>query len=99
VLRTARALPDCRDLMLAVETEKLLGDDQASADGMNRLTGTVTDIVYQGESIRVFIALAGNASVSLRQPSHHVARGRIPSIGAQVSLHPEDTIVVPASTE
>ena len=50
VLRTARALPDCRDPMLAVQTEKLVLDDRASADGMNRLVGTVTDIVYQARA-------------------------------------------------
>jgi putative spermidine/putrescine transport system ATP-binding protein len=101
VLRTARALPQSGDLVLAIQTEKLLLDGDGSTQGMNRLTGTVTDIVYQGESLRVFIALAGNASVSLRQPSHHAARARIPNVGApvHVSLHPEDTIVVPASSD
>src|SRR5262245_2719867 len=101
VLRTARALPGSGDLVLAIQTEKLLLAGEGAGDGMNRLTGTVTDVVYQGESLRVFIALSGNATVSLRQPSHHAARGRIPTIGApvHVSLHPEDTIVVPAATD
>ena len=101
VLKTARALPACGNLMLAIQTEKLLLAEGSAPDGMNRLTGTVADIVYQGESLRIFIALPGDASVSLRQPLHHAARGRIPPIGApvHVSLHPEDTIVVPASAD
>ncbi len=100
VLRTARPLPESGDLVLAVQTEKLLLDHDGLAVGdMNKFTGTVTDVVYQGESLRIFIALPGGASVSLRQPSHHTARARIPPVGApvHVSLHPEDTIVVPAS--
>src|SRR5262249_8546021 len=100
VLRTQRPLPNSGDLVLAIQTEKLLLEGAGSSEGMNRLAGTVSDIVYQGESLRVFIALPGNASVSLRQPAHHAARARIPSIGApiEVSLHPEDTIVVSAAT-
>src|SRR5262249_9698607 len=89
------------DLVLAIQTEKLLLDGEGSTNDMNRLAGRVTEIVYQGESLRVFVALPGNVSVSLRQPSHHAARARVLAIGAPVcvSLHPDDTIVVPALTD
>jgi len=97
LLRSARAIPDGDALMLAVHSEKLLIDDGAQDIACNRLTGTVTDIVYQGESLRIFLALADGIVLSLRQASYHQAYGRIPPLGGSltVTLHPEDTIVVP----
>jgi putative spermidine/putrescine transport system ATP-binding protein len=97
VLRSARPIPASDALMLAVHSEKLLIDDGAEDAARNRLTGTVTDVVYQGESLRIFLALADGTALSLRQPSHHEAHRRIPSVGGSltVTLHPEDTIVVP----
>ena len=50
-------IPDGDALMLAVHSEKLLIDDGAQDAACNRLTGTVTDVVYQGESLRIFLAL------------------------------------------
>ena len=97
LLRSARAIPDGDALMLAVHSEKLLIDDGAQDAACNRLTGTVTDIVYQGESLRIFLALSDGTVLSLRQPSHHAAYRNIPPQGSPltVTLHPADTIVVP----
>jgi putative spermidine/putrescine transport system ATP-binding protein len=101
ILRSARAIPDREALMLAVHSEKLLIDDGTADGSRNRLTGTVTDIVYQGESLRIFLALPGGTALSLRQPSHHEAYRRIPPLGGRltVTLHPEDTIIVPKVPE
>jgi putative spermidine/putrescine transport system ATP-binding protein len=101
ILRSARAIPDGDALVLAVHSEKLLIDDGVGDAVRNRLTGTVTDIVYQGESLRIFLALPGGTALSLRQPSHHEAYRRIPPLGGSltVTLHPEDTIVVPKVPE
>jgi putative spermidine/putrescine transport system ATP-binding protein len=101
ILRSARAIPDREALMLAVHSEKLLIDDGTADGSRNRLTGTVTDIVYQGESLRIFLALPDGTTLSLRQPSHHEAYRRIPPIGGDltVTLHPEDTIIVPKVPE
>ena len=101
VLLGGTPLPNARsasgDLVLAVQTEKLLIDDGAQDSTCNRLTGTVTDIVYQGESLRIFIALEDGSSLSLRQPSHYEAIRHIPPVGdiLHVSLPSEDTTVVP----
>jgi len=97
ILRSARTIPNGNALMLAVHSEKLLIDDGAGDTARNRLTGTVTDVVYQGESLRVFLTLADGTALSLRQPSHHEAYRRIPAPGGSltVTLHPEDTIIVP----
>ena len=96
VLRSARAVPNGEALILVVHSEKLLIDGNGDS-ALNRLTGTVTDVVYQGESLRIFLKLADGTALSLRQPSHHEANGRIPAVGGSltVTLHPEDTIIVP----
>jgi putative spermidine/putrescine transport system ATP-binding protein len=96
VLRTARSIPDAEALVLAVHSEKLLIADGATDEACNRITGKVCDIVYQGESLRIFLELAGGARLSLRQPSHYAALQKIPPVGSDltVTLHPEDTIVV-----
>jgi putative spermidine/putrescine transport system ATP-binding protein len=101
ILRSTRAVPDGDALMLAVHSEKLLIDNGAGDAACNRLTGTVTDVVYQGESLRIFLALADGTALSLRQPSHHEAYRRIPPPGGSltVTLHPQDTIIVPKVTE
>ena len=101
ILRSARAIPDRDALMLAVHSEKLLIDDGTADRSRNRLTGTVTDIVYQGESLRIFLTLPDGTALSLRQPSHHEAYRRIPPLGGglTVTLHPEDTIIVPKVPE
>jgi putative spermidine/putrescine transport system ATP-binding protein len=100
ILRSARAIPNGDALILAVHSEKLLIDDSGDT-ARNRLTGTVRDIVYQGESLRIFLALPDGTTLSLRQPSHHEAYRRIPPIGGDltVTLHPEDTIIVPKVPE
>lgn len=100
-LRSARPIPPGDALMLAVHSEKLLIDDGTADASCNRLTGTVTDIVYQGESLRLFLKLLDGSELSLRQPSHHEAYRRIPPLGGNltVTLHPEDTIIVPKVPE
>jgi putative spermidine/putrescine transport system ATP-binding protein len=95
-LRSARALPPDGEILLAVQTEKLLIDDGHRDAHVNRLPCRVTDIVYQGDSLRIFAALEDGTCLSLRQPSHHAARKLIPLVGEcmTVILDPEDTVVV-----
>ena len=101
ILHCARTIPNGDALMLAVHSEKLLIDDGSADPASNRFTGTVTDIVYQGESLRIFLRLIDGTRLSLRQPSHHGAYKRIPAPGGAITvvLHPEDTIIVPKATE
>jgi putative spermidine/putrescine transport system ATP-binding protein len=58
----------------------------------------VTEVLYQGESLRVFASLADGTTISLRQPGSHGARQRVPPPGETMTvvLDPHDTIVVPA---
>lgn len=99
LLHTARGLPGEGPLFLAAQAEKLQFDEEdgSAATGVNRLRGRVTEVLFQGESIRVYVQLDDGGAVSLRQLSHHAGRRRIKSVGESVTLtlHPEDTIVVP----
>jgi putative spermidine/putrescine transport system ATP-binding protein len=98
VLRVAHPLPHDDTLLLAVQTEKLIIDDGQHRPGANRMQCRVTEVLYQGESLRVFGTLVDGTPISLRQPGSHDARRRIPAPGAQMTvvLDPQDTIVVPA---
>ncbi|MGP4669564.1 ABC transporter ATP-binding protein [Agrobacterium pusense] len=97
LLYTAHRVPEGENLHLVVHSEKLVVTDGAEADGGNRLTGTVTDTLYQGESIRVFVRLDSGDDLSFRLPSNHAGRALMKSPGEAIalSLHPEDTVIVP----
>jgi putative spermidine/putrescine transport system ATP-binding protein len=101
LLRSARPLPEGNEILLALQTEKLLISDGTAAGAVNRIPCRVTEVVYQGESLRVFAAMADGTSLSLRQPSHFAARTRIPAAGEHMvlTLDPEDTIIVPRSAD
>ena len=101
VLRTAHALPPGDPIFLAVQAEKLQIADDGMPPGMNRLAGRVSEVLFQGESIRVFVELDDGGAVCLRQLSHHAGRRQIKAPGEPVALalHPEDTVVVPRSPQ
>jgi putative spermidine/putrescine transport system ATP-binding protein len=104
VLHTAHPLPRGEALLLAVQTEKLRIDEHADGEGggdlngVNRLRCRVTEVLYQGESLRVFATLPDGTAISLRQPGSHHARTRIPPPGNEMTvvIDPQDTIVVAA---
>jgi putative spermidine/putrescine transport system ATP-binding protein len=99
LLRSARPIPDSDDVLLAVHTEKLLIDTPGSSEHFNRLSGRVTEVVYQGGSLRVFLVLDDGTVLSFRQAGHHTGKRNIPASGErlEVLLHAEDTIIVPRS--
>ena len=95
-IRSAHPVPEAAGLLLVVPTEKLLVAAGDPDPAFNRLVGRVSDIVYQGESLRVFVELDGGPTISLRQPAHHAGRLGVPAPGEPITmvLHPQDTIVV-----
>ncbi len=97
ILRTSRPVPQTGEILLAVQTEKLLIDGASADKSSNRLSGCVSEIIYQGESLKIFLTLDEGMTLSLRQPSNHMARLNVPLVGERitVTLHPEDTIIVP----
>jgi putative spermidine/putrescine transport system ATP-binding protein len=100
VLRTSRPVPAGDSLYLAVHSEKLVVADGSEPAGSNLLNGSVTETLYQGESIRVFLKLSSGGDLSLRLPTNHAGRSKLQTPGGPitVALHPEDTIVVPEAS-
>jgi putative spermidine/putrescine transport system ATP-binding protein len=97
VLRSAYPIPAGEKLFLAVQAEKLqIAHSGASAD-LKILEGVVTENLYQGESTRVFLDLPDGQKLSLRVWNNSEGRGllREPGQNLKISLHPEDTVVVP----
>ncbi|TXR49587.1 ABC transporter ATP-binding protein [Phyllobacterium endophyticum] len=97
VLKTTRRVPEGDSLHLVVHSEKLMVADGSQADSCNRLTCVITDTLYQGESIRVFVRPDVGGELSFRLPSNHAGRALMKSPGERITLalHPEDTIIVP----
>ncbi len=94
-----RPVPEGTDLLLVIHAEKpgIAADDAAPDANVNRLSGTVTETLYQGESVRVFVELDGGARLSLRVPTNRHGRSLLKSPGERITLtlDPEDTIIVP----
>ena len=98
LLATSRPVCTEKPLYLVVHSEKLTMADGRQNPASNLLSGTVTETIYQGESIRLFVKLdAGGGELSFRLPSNHAGRAQLkqPGDSIAVALHPEDTIVVP----
>ncbi len=97
VLKMAHRVPDAGSLHLVVHAEKLFVAEGSQAEGCNRLAGTVTDTLYQGESIRVFVRLDSGGDLSFRLASNHAGRALLKAPGETIALalHPEDTVIVP----
>ncbi|GLK71529.1 ABC transporter ATP-binding protein [Ancylobacter dichloromethanicus] len=96
-LVSSRPVPDHPNLFLVVHSEKLVIVPDAGEGAPNRLVGTVSETLYQGESIRIFFDLDSGARLSLRVPGNHHGRAllRAPGERIAVAIHPDDTIVVP----
>jgi putative spermidine/putrescine transport system ATP-binding protein len=96
-LRTSRSLPPGDDLILVVRAEKLLPASRSASD-VNLLPGRVREVVFQGESVAVFVELGQGQTVVMRHPTNQESLSALPAAGQEttLSLHPESTIVVPA---
>jgi putative spermidine/putrescine transport system ATP-binding protein len=97
LLQTTRRVPTSSRIYLTVHSEKLTIADGSDLESSNILQGSVTESLYQGESIRVFLKLSSGEELSIRLPSNQYGRSllRNPGEMVKIALHPEDTIVVP----
>jgi putative spermidine/putrescine transport system ATP-binding protein len=93
---SARPLPAGENLLLVVRAEKLI---PGASGQRNVIRGRVREVVFQGESLAVFVELKEGKTVLMRRPSHHESLASIPQAGQEtlLSLPPESTIVVPAA--
>ncbi len=102
VLRTARPVSAGEEIFVALQSETLLPCETADEDpGNNHLSGTVRDVLFQGESLRATVELHQGTRIAVRVPSHHYNHLTLPQPGEEVlmKLHVEDTIVVPRNPD
>ena len=76
-------------LMMRPERVRLLDgafDDTAEAGDMNVFTGTVRELVYQGESFLLYARLADGAEITVRGATRSDSFARLPKPGERVRL-------------
>jgi putative spermidine/putrescine transport system ATP-binding protein len=95
VLNSTQPVPDGADLLLVLRSEKLVVGD--GRGGVNLLKGRVSERVYQGESVLLFVELDGGAMVGMRRPTRADSLDALPGAGEEtvLALHPDNTIIVP----
>ncbi len=95
-LRTNFDIDGTGPFYLAIRPELLEFDVGAGSDELNRLSGTVVDVIYQGDSALVLIEAGNGAHVNVRLSMNRKSRAAIPERGQSivVGLHPDDTIIV-----
>ena len=83
--------------LLVVRPEKLEVLAEGAGENLNRITGRVKEMVYQGESFLLYVGLPGGQTMAIRQPTRRESLAAIPEEGEEIALglHPEDTILVP----
>jgi putative spermidine/putrescine transport system ATP-binding protein len=96
-LRVATQLPPDRDLFVVLRAERILMPEECH-EGANRLPVTVTDIIYQGDSVVLLCDIAGQ-SFSVRRPMRSSVPATVPAPGTPMvlGLALEDTLIVPAA--
>ena len=84
-------------LVLRPEKLQLAAADAAPPAGANRISGTIRDRIFQGESVLFFIALPEGGVFTFRLQVRAGLAGHLPEVGAPVAfaLDREDTLVVP----
>jgi len=94
------ALSDARrDMLLVLRPEKLeMLDGTGGDDDINPFDGTVTETVFQGESILLGVTIDQGAEVQIRLPNRRGSLDSVPAKGARVTLglHASDVRLVPA---
>lgn len=97
LLRCARSVPQGKDLVLVVRSEKLRL--AAGKDCENTFSVTVQSRVFQGESQLLIVEINRGVLLTFRLSTHIDTDGLLPQPGqrAHLSLHPEHTFVVQAT--
>ena len=98
-LRPARLpLPD-GELCVVLRAERLLMPDECGP-GVNRIPVTVSDVIYQGDSLVLLCGVA-DRDLTVRRPMRGGAPAMMPVPGSRMvlGLDPTDTLVVPAFSQ
>jgi putative spermidine/putrescine transport system ATP-binding protein len=82
---------------LVTKPELLSVGQDAVREGMNDLSGVISEVIYQGDSLLVLVQLGSGLEIGIKLPANKVGTLSAPQIGKEifVGLHPDDTIIVP----
>jgi len=82
--------------LLMLRPERLVFMPKGDDPHFNRFNGTVTEVVYQGESFLVYVRLSGGEEVAVRSVSQHRSLEAAPDIGDSIvlGLHRDETVLV-----
>ncbi len=97
-IRSARALPEARDLVVALRAERMLLP-QECGETTNRIPSRIADVIYQGDSMLVLADVGSGQRVSIRRSLRVGLGAPLPATGEQLMLgiDPADVIVIPAN--
>jgi putative spermidine/putrescine transport system ATP-binding protein len=85
-----------RDQYLVLRPEKLRLAQSGTGDGeANVFEGTVKQVVYQGESMLLYVTLAGGEEIAARLSSSRAYAEAAPGSTVRLALSAADTLVVP----
>ena len=96
----ARSYPRGSPVLLAIRPEKVLLQEQRSDDGCG-FAGRVVETLFQGNSLRLKLEVAGGAPFAVDLPLHStLAETRPPTAGVTVvlSVEPGNVIVFPSES-
>jgi len=96
-LRVGTPPPATGSLLLMIRPERLAIVDGAALEGLNLFEGRVSDLVYQGETALASVTLRDGTEVAVRAGTRSgTAFDRIAlQSTVTLSLHPDDTVLIP----
>lgn len=95
-IQTASAIDAGAKHWLVVRPEKLVLQPDSNAR-LNRMNGVVEELVYQGESVLIYIRMPDGSSIVARRAANRDILAAIPEAGQPIGLglHSDDTTIVP----
>lgn len=97
VLQTAAKPDGAAKYNLMMRPERISIVSGKKSKNLNSFKGTVSNLVFQGESFLMYTALSDGTQVALRGATQKEAMAAMPSVGDTVTLglHKDDTVLIP----
>ncbi|MBO6826253.1 MAG: ABC transporter ATP-binding protein [Sneathiella sp.] len=94
---SSKTIPD-GDLLLMIRPERLAVLQGETPDNMNVITGHITELVYQGETMLTYTQVSDGSIIAVRvntRSGHALTNAKVGD-PLKLGLHPEDTIFIAA---
>jgi len=95
-LKLSHPVPDTSELLMMVRPERIRLVPADACETMNTFAGTVSEMVYQGDSYLLYAALKDGTEISARGAIRDGTVSGLPQIGDEVvlGLDPGDTVLI-----